>query len=57
MRKFTLMLEATKNTDTIEKCFKQKLRQIKFLKKNKTRWTHIIIYPQSGARGFKDLAI
>ncbi len=33
MRKFTLELNAAKNIDYIEKCFKQKLHRIKFLKK------------------------
>ncbi len=33
MRKFTLGLNATENTDYIEKYFKQKLRRIKFPKK------------------------
>ncbi len=33
MRKFNLGPEAAKNTDYTEKCFKQKLRRIKFPKK------------------------
>ncbi len=34
MRKFTSELNATKNMDYIEKCFKQKLHIIKFATKN-----------------------
>ncbi len=55
MEKFILGLNIAKNTDYNEKCFKQKLRRIKFPKK--IQWTHISIYPRSKARGFKDLAI
>ncbi len=34
MGKFTLGLNTARNTDYIEKCFEQKLRKIKFPKKN-----------------------
>ncbi len=34
MRKFTLELNAAKNTDYMEKCFKQKLYRIKFATEN-----------------------
>ncbi len=34
MRKFTLGLKTVKTMDYIEKCFKQKLQQIKFPIKN-----------------------
>ncbi len=53
MRKFLLGRNAVKNSVSIEKCFKQKLREIKF--PPKTQWTHISIYPKNGARGSKDL--
>ncbi len=51
MRKFTLGLNATKNTDYIEKCFNQEARRIKF--RTKTQWMHISIYPKSGAGALK----
>ncbi len=33
MKKFTLLWNAAKNIDYVEKCFKQKLHQIKFATK------------------------
>ncbi len=53
MGKFTLVLNTAKNTDYIEKCFKQKLHRIKFPKKKKTQWMHISIYPRNEARDFQ----
>ncbi len=55
MRKFTFGLKIAKNTDYIEKCFKQKLSRTKFpLKKPLCR--HISIYPSSGARSLQRFA-
>ncbi len=51
MRKFILWLEAAKNTDYIEKCFKQNLHRIKFPKKKSLRT------PGVEQEGFKDLTI
>ncbi len=56
MRKFLLVLNAVKNTVYIEKCFKQKLREIEF--SQKTQQTLVFIYPRNGVGGwggFKDL--
>ncbi len=48
--KFTWALNAAKNIDYIENCFKQKLFVVKFLTKNST--DDISIYPRIGAREF-----
>ncbi len=51
--RFTLVLDAAKSFDNIEKYFKQKFSKIKFPTKNSA--THISISPWSGARGVKHL--
>ncbi len=51
MRNFTLRLNAAKNTDYIEKCFKQKLFRIKFPTKKSvdtyvyplTEWSCVLV--------------
>ncbi len=47
--RFTLSLNAAKNTDYMKKCFKQKLSRIKFSKK-KTLRSHFSISSWSGLR-------
>ncbi len=51
MRKFTLGLNAAKNTGYIEKYFQQKFRRIKFLQK--TQQTHMSISTKNGAKGLQ----
>ncbi len=53
---FRAEVNTAKNTDYIEKCFKQKLHRIKFPKK-KTQWMHISIYPRSEDRELQRFAI
>ncbi len=53
MGKFTLGLSTAKNTDHIEKCFKQKLRRIKFPKKKFVERASEST-PEVAQEGFKD---
>ncbi len=54
-RTFNLGLNTAKNTNYIEKGFKQKLFRIKFPIKN--QWMHMFICPRSGVRGIQRLPI
>ncbi len=47
--RFTLALNAAKNIDYIEKCSNKICSWLNFLQK--VQWTHISIYPRSGAWG------
>ncbi len=53
----TLWLNATKIIDYIEKCFKRKLRQIKFPAKNSVEADFYLPPPRSGAMGRQTFAM